>query len=232
MASVGGVAVPKQIGTMTLTIRDDDGIDHIEKFPNTYFMPDSPKILISPVQWAEQLQQEDDSLDEEATSITTYVTYSRLKWKGVYTKTFDHATRLPEMPVNEGFHQYSSYYSNFNKYMQDNCASFNMTDEFTKDARSNNIPLVTDDEGANDYESDDDSFGTQSNDISIHNETLFDQWQPTFDIDDQCRMISNNHSKLVTIKKVIQPCNKNEIFHSIFQWLVLVVWLCLNKLVP
>ena len=47
MASVGGVAVPKQIGTMTLTIRDDDGIDHIEKFPNTYFMSLIPKILIS-----------------------------------------------------------------------------------------------------------------------------------------------------------------------------------------
>ena len=50
MASVGGITVPKQIGTMTLTIRDDEGIDHIEKFPDTYIMPDSPKILISPVQ--------------------------------------------------------------------------------------------------------------------------------------------------------------------------------------
>lgn len=72
MSSVGGLAVPKQIGTMVLNIKDDDGVTHVEEFLDTYLMPQSPKILISPIQWAEQINDE----DEEGTSIQSFHTYS------------------------------------------------------------------------------------------------------------------------------------------------------------
>ena len=55
MSSVGGMAIPKKIGTMVLKIRDDNGIFHTEKFKDTYLIPQLPKILISPVQWSEQI---------------------------------------------------------------------------------------------------------------------------------------------------------------------------------
>ena len=43
MQSVGGLAVPKEIGTMTLTIRNNDGVDHEEVFNNVYFYATVPQ---------------------------------------------------------------------------------------------------------------------------------------------------------------------------------------------
>ena len=210
MQSVGGIACPKQIGTMTLIIRDDKGIDHVEQFPDTYLMPESPKILISPVQWAQQIRQENENSSDELpikhTGISSWETFSELTWRGKYTKTFDHATRLPEMPVNEGYNLYSNFFNKFYSYASTHASSFytpdpEYFDNTCSSSSSSSPPMNKQNEGDN----------LDEGDLASEDQTdnHFHEWNPTFSINDQCRLLEHNHLMIVSIIKVIPPCESN-----------------------
>lgn len=192
MSSVGGMAIPKKIGTMVLKIKDDDGVVHTERFPDTYFIPQSPKILISPVQWSEQINDE----DEEGKNIQSFRTYSRLRWRSKFTKTFDHPphSRLPDMLVNEGYSKFSNFARRVSLFVR------------SKDDGSTHSFRVAPREGTRkEYELDLQTDGDENSPLINTN----DHWEATFSPKDFTKMLQNNDCKIVHVQKVHPPCAYN-----------------------
>ena len=193
MSSVGGMAIPKKIGTMVLKIKDDDGVVHTEKFPDTYLIPQSPKILISPVQWSEQIGDD----NEEGTNIQSFRTYSRLTWHSKFRKTFDHPpnSRLPEMLVNEGYSRFSNFAKRVSLFVQSQA-----------DGSSHSFRVAPGKRTRREYELDEQI--DDNNDSPLINTN--DHWEATFAPKDFTKMLQNNDCKIVHVQKVHPPCADNE----------------------
>ena len=221
MSSVGGLSITKQMGTMHLNIKDDQGNVHKESFPDTYYMPQSPKILISPTQWDEQINDDDD----ESTSITTFHHHSKFKWKG-YTITFDHppGSHLPEMPVNEGFQLHSIFSNKVLPRIHQNKQSLfccSPCSNLVHSSPSSDDPTILK-KGMETSDSNSSGFGIccpvpsklslslKSNCSADLPSNSLDVWEPTFVVGDQDKYIENNEYKIVTITKIHLPSSDNE----------------------
>ena len=94
---VGGTSVPLGMGTVAFTIKNSDGVEEYIKLPNTIYMPQCPKNLISIARWSKDRQ--------DNCGIFSRGTYSIFLWNDDKCKKLMHNDPncpIPLMSVNEG----------------------------------------------------------------------------------------------------------------------------------
>jgi len=105
--TASGSTAPKGYGTVQIHIRDDNGHKHRISLHDTFYFPDSPVNILGVTAYAKQLD------DDEGTYILTKAKHSVFVWDhSKHCRTFHHPPHsLPELTVNEGFLQSTSFYS-------------------------------------------------------------------------------------------------------------------------
>ncbi|KAL7546945.1 LOW QUALITY PROTEIN: hypothetical protein ACHAWF_014538, partial [Thalassiosira exigua] len=121
LTTAQGVCARQQmVGTIRITIRDDEGDLHQYDIPGVVYDPDSPHSLIGIPFLAKNFASDDETSDR-GTWIKSGDEESQLSWDHEkYTRHFGHpASELPEMQVNEGTAYFQAFCSRMKQAMSD-----------------------------------------------------------------------------------------------------------------